>query len=57
MASITGAFRVPGKNDNGRRVVEFCPKRGPCVGNMYFEHRSLHKYTRVVRGQDKKEWR
>ena len=25
---------------------------GLCVGNTHFEHRSLHKYTRVVRGQD-----
>ena len=25
-AGITGAFGVPGENDNGRRVVEFCAK-------------------------------
>ena len=31
-ASITGAFGVPRENDNGRRVVEFCTERGPCVG-------------------------
>ena len=23
------------------------------MGNTYFEHRSLHKYTRVARGQDR----
>ena len=23
-AGITGAFELPGENDNGRRVVEFC---------------------------------
>ena len=23
-----------------------------CAGNAYFKHRSLHKYTRVARGQD-----
>ena len=22
------------------------------MGNTYFEHKSLHKYTRVARGQD-----
>ena len=27
-------------------------KGGLCVGNTYFEQRSLHKYTRVARGQD-----
>ena len=48
---ITGAFGVPGENENGRRVVEFYAERGVCVcvDNTYFEHKSLHKYTR---GQD-----
>ena len=32
---ITGAFGVPGENDNGRRVVEFCEERGLCVGNTF----------------------
>ena len=49
---ITGTFGVPGDNDNGRRVVEFCAERGMCVSNTHFEHRSLHKYTRVARDQD-----
>ena len=46
------AFGIPGENENRRRVVEFCAERGMCVGNTYFEHKSLHKYTRVARGQD-----
>ena len=50
--SIIGSFRVPGENDNGRRVVEFCTERGLCVGNTYSKHRSLHKYTRVARDKD-----
>ena len=33
-------------------MVEFCAGKGMCVGNTYFKHRSLHKYTRVARGQD-----
>ena len=48
---ITGASGVPGENDNGR-VVKFCAERGLCVGNTYFNHMCLHKYTRVARGQD-----
>ena len=51
-ASITGIFGVPGENTNGRRMVEFRAERGLCVGNKYFEHKSLHKYTRLPRGQD-----
>ena len=34
-AGITGAFEVPGENDNGRRVVKFCEERGLCVGNIF----------------------
>ena len=51
-AGITGAFGVLGEHNNGRRVVEFCAERGICVGNTYFKHLSLHKYTRVAMGQD-----
>ena len=39
---ITGTFEVPGGNDNRRRVVGLCAKRGICVGNTYFESKSLH---------------
>ena len=28
IAGITGAFGVPGENDNGRTLVEFCTERG-----------------------------
>ena len=33
-------------------MVEFCEEWGLCVCNTYFKHRSLHKYTRVARGED-----
>ena len=32
-SDITGAFGVPGENDNGRRMVEFFLEKGLCVGN------------------------
>ena len=32
--------------------MEFCVEKELCVDNTYFEHKSLHKYTRVARGQD-----
>ena len=37
-SSVTGAFGVPGENDN-ERIVEFMPEKGLCVGNKYFEHK------------------
>ena len=33
-AGINGAFGVPGEDDNGRKVVEFCAERWLCVGNI-----------------------
>ena len=38
---IASGFRVPGENNNGRRVVEFCTERGLCVSNTYFKNQSL----------------
>ena len=51
-AGTTGPFGVPGENGNGKRVVEFCAERRLCVSNTYFEHKGLHKYTKLARGQD-----
>ena len=55
-AVIIGAFKVAGENDDGRRVIDLCAERELCVGNAYFEHKSLHKYTRVARGQVRDEF-
>ena len=30
-------------------------EREMCVSNTYFQHKSLHRYTRVARGQDRVE--
>ena len=40
---------------NGRRANDFCVERGLSVSSTYFEHKSLHKFTMVARGQDKVE--
>ena len=48
-AGIIGAFGVPGKSDNDKRIVEFYAERGLCVGNTYFKHSSLHKCRMVAR--------
>ena len=51
-AGIIDAFDIPGKSDIGKRVEKFCAERELCVGNTYFEHKSLHKSTSVGRSQD-----
>ena len=32
--------------------MEFSAERGLCVGNTFFKHRSMHKYTRLAKEQD-----
>ena len=57
-AGITGAFGVPGENDNGRRGVEFCEERGLCVEiksmiDLVLVKRDMLRYVqnmRAVRG-------
>ena len=51
-ADLTDGFEVPGEKDNGRRASDLCVESGLCVGNTYFEQKSLHKYNSVARGQD-----
>ena len=47
---MTGGFGDPGKNVNGKRVIDYCAEKDLCVSNTYIEHKSLHKYTKVARG-------
>ena len=52
--SITGAFGVPGKNENGR-IVEFYAERRLCWGSTYFEHKSLQKGVKGPRWSEGNE--
>ena len=40
-AGVTDGFGVPGENDYGRRVTDFCVERGLSVSDTYFKYRSL----------------
>ena len=42
---ITGVLKL-----KERMIMGLCAERGLCVGNTYFKHRSIHRYTR---GQDR----
>ena len=32
-------------NNNGERFILFCSINGLCIGNSYFRHKMIHKYT------------
>ena len=33
---MTGVFGVPGENDDGRKVVDFCAETGLCVSKRVY---------------------
>jgi hypothetical protein len=49
---ITGGYGVEWENENGMRVIDFCVDKGMCVCNTFFDHKSVHKYTRVGKDRD-----
>ena len=55
IAGVTGDSGVLRKNDNERRVVEFCTERRLCVVNTYFQQKTLHNCIRVAKGYDRVE--
>ena len=32
-------------NNSGERLILFCSINGLCIGNSYFRHKMIHKYT------------
>ena len=50
-ADIICGFGVPGENDNGKKVIDFCNERGLCVSNTYFEHKIIPEIKAKI------EWR
>ena len=34
------------RNNNGRRLIDFCQLNDMIVANTYYEHKSIHKFTR-----------
>ena len=49
---ITYGFSGARENCNRWRVADFCAERGLCVDNTHFEHKGLHKCTRVAKSQN-----
>ena len=49
---ITGTFGVLPDDQKWKERVDFFAERGLCMGNMYFKHNYIHKYTRMAKGRD-----
>lgn len=46
------SLEVAEENESGRRVINFCEERGMCKSETFFDLNGIHKYTRVVVGED-----
>ena len=42
---VVGKFRVSGRNEDGRKLIELCTKKKLSEGNMLFEKKYIHKFT------------
>lgn len=40
-----GGQDVDGINDNGQYLVDVCAERGLFLGNSFFQHKLIHRYT------------
>lgn len=42
------------KNDNGKRLIEFCRINNTITANLFYKHKDVHKYTKVVESRAEK---
>ena len=43
---IVERYGVPGINDNGRKVIDFCAGMELCIANTFYKHKLICRYTR-----------
>ena len=44
---VVGRHGVPGRNENGERMIGLCVERDMVVGNTFFKKKDIYKYTWV----------
>lgn len=42
------------RNYNGKRMIEYCTSNNLIITNTFYEHKDIHKYTRVVANRNEK---
>ncbi len=45
IAGVVRKWDVDGINENGKHLVDVCAERGLSLGNTFFQHRLVHRYT------------
>lgn len=43
---VIGNYGENARNNNGRRLIEYCILHNLIITNTFFEHKNIHKYTR-----------
>ncbi|KAK7872016.1 hypothetical protein R5R35_004529 [Gryllus longicercus] len=49
---FVGPFGEEIVNDNGKRILYLCKELKYCVANTFFQHKDIHKYTRIDPSRD-----
>lgn len=45
---VLGAYGETSRNSNGKRIIDYCIQNDLLLMNTWFEHKNIHKYTRVA---------
>lgn len=51
---VIGKFGEEKRNDNGKRMLDFCTIQNMIITNTFFNHKDIHKYTRVEENRNEK---
>lgn len=51
---VIGMHGEEERNNNGRRLINFCILNDMIVANTFFQHKEIHKYTREVKSRGEK---
>lgn len=52
--TVIGEYGETTRNSNGKRIIDLCIQNDLLVMNSMFEHKDIHKYTRVAPSKNEK---
>ncbi|CAH0558552.1 unnamed protein product [Brassicogethes aeneus] len=52
--TVIGDYGENTRNNNGKRMLDFCIFHNLIITNTFFERKNIHKYTREVKSRDEK---
>src|SRR3978361_301884 len=53
-SGVIGSHGEITRNNNGRRMLDFCMMHNLIVTNTFFEHKDIHKITRQMKSREER---